>query len=34
MAKDIKVSDELYDYIQSVSNAGGTIGNTVIKLLP
>ncbi len=33
MAKNIRVSDELYDYIQSVSNDGETIGNTVARLL-
>jgi len=33
MAKNIRVSDELYDYIQSVSNDGETIGNTVSRLL-
>ena len=33
MAKNIRVSDELYDYIQSFSNDGETIGNTVARLL-
>ena len=33
MAKNIRVSDELYDYIQSVSNAGEIMGNTVARLL-
>ena len=33
MAKNIRVSDELYDYIQSVSNDGETIENTVARLL-
>ena len=33
MAKNIRVSDELYDYIQSFSNDGETIENTVARLL-
>ena len=33
MAKNIRVSDELYDYICSASNDGETIGNTVARLL-
>ena len=33
MAKNIRVSDQLYDYIRSVSNDGETIGNTVARLL-
>ncbi len=33
MAKLIRVSDELYDYIQSFSNDGETIENTVARLL-
>ena len=33
MAKNIRVSDELYNYIQSVSNDGETIGCTVARLL-
>jgi len=33
MAKNIRVSDGLYDYIRSVSNDGETIGNTVARLL-
>ena len=33
MAKNIRVSDELYDYIQSFSNDGESIGNTVARLL-
>ena len=33
MAKNIIVSDELYDYIQSIYNDGETIGNTVARLL-
>ena len=33
MAKNIRVSDELYDYIQSVSIDGETIEHTVARLL-
>ena len=33
MAKNIRVSDGLYEYIQSFSIDGETIGNTVARLL-
>ena len=33
MARNIRVSDELYDYIQIASHAGETIGNTLGRLL-
>ena len=33
MAKLIRVSDELYDYIQGMSRGGESLGNTIQRLM-